>query len=243
MHFAASRLVATVPLTRRWSPRIPQKSAITTLQTKSVSPLPFVWQVQKWPSPVRGDIWDRRHKAKALNKNHPFWSQRGQRGERFCCSSGAGRLAGQPASDWQSSFFLPLLHSFYFINLTSPLPFHTSDGTSPRLSLTSPKSHCVWRPTSAAVPSFFFVSLRGWGLSRRTESHKYRRGEGRQLYRHLFLNLTRKIGERGRDPIPLLSLSPTGTEDFEFPSPQKTSTINSSQTRLLLFPRIQDGGW
>lgn len=164
VHFAACRLVATVPLTRRWGPRIPQKSAITTLQTKSVSPLPFVWQVQKWPSPVRGDIWDRRHKAKALNKNHPFWSQRGQRGERFCCSSGAGRPAGQPASDRQSSFFLPPLHSFYFINLTSPLPFHTSDGTSPRLSLTSPKSHCVWRPTSAAVPSFFFLSLCAGGV-------------------------------------------------------------------------------
>lgn len=35
----------------------------------------LLWQVQRWPSSVRGDIWDGRYKAKALNENHLFWSE------------------------------------------------------------------------------------------------------------------------------------------------------------------------
>lgn len=199
---------------------------------------PFVWQVQKRPSPVRGDIWDRRHKAKALNKNHPFCSKLGQRGEKNCCSSSTGRPAGQQ----QSSFFFPPLHSFYFINLTSPLPFHTSVGTSPRLSLTSPKSHCVWRPTSPAVPSSFFLARAEFI---ETDWKSQISGRWEATATPPFTPQSRQENRRAWEWSNSLPQSvPSRHGGLQVPlCPKKTCAINSSQTILLLFSRILDGSW
>lgn len=136
VQFAPSGLVTAVSLTRSRSPRIPRMSAITTLQTRSDSALPLCGRYKNGLS-LLGEIYETEDTKPRLLIKIIHFGQSGARGGEKCAA------AAVPAGNGQASSFLPPLHSFYFINPTSPLPFHTSDGTSPRLSLTSPKSHCV----------------------------------------------------------------------------------------------------
>lgn len=79
------------------------------------------WQVRaKMAASVRGDVWDGRDKAQALNKNHPFWSELAR-----------GNSAASIPTFFlffffffnRSTLFSPSLHLLFFsLCLTAALP-------------------------------------------------------------------------------------------------------------------------
>lgn len=78
------------------------------------------WQVRaKMAASVRGDVWDGRDKAQALNKNHPFWSE---------LARGNSAAASIP------TFFLSL---FSFLTDLLYFTLAASSLFSPRLCLTA----------------------------------------------------------------------------------------------------------
>lgn len=89
------------------------------------------WQVQRRLSSVRGDVWVGRDKAKALNKNHPFWSELAR-----------GNSAAASIHTFLFSFFFFFNRSTLF-HLSSILSFFSSRlclaAAPPRLSLISPE--------------------------------------------------------------------------------------------------------
>lgn len=89
--------------------------------------LVLLWQVQRWPSSVRRDIWDGRYKAKAVNENHLFWSELAR-----------GNL--QQWHQWMPFSFFPLSTLSHLTSIFSFFPHLCLTTTSPRLSLISPES-------------------------------------------------------------------------------------------------------